>query len=87
MGIASGRCGVVPWRLLVGVSRGWRRVLGIAAGVSRGWRCAIGIAAGRVARAGAVPWRLLVGVSRGWRRVLGIADQGVVWVAQCLRDC
>ena len=36
---------------------------------------------------GAVPWGLLVGVSRGWRRVLGIADQGVVWVAPCLRDC
>ena len=32
-------------------------------------------------------WGLLVGVSRGWRRVFGIADQGVVWVAPCLRDC
>ena len=34
-----------------------------------------------------MPWGLLVGVSRGWRRVLGIADQGLVWVAPCLRDC
>ena len=33
MGIAAGRCrgrGAVPWGLLLGVSRGCRRVLGIA---------------------------------------------------------
>ena len=34
-----------------------------------------------------MPWGLVVGVSRGWRRVLGIADQGLVWVVPCLRDC
>ena len=46
--------------------------------VGGGWACRVG---------GAVFWGLLLGVSRGRRGVLGIADQGVVWVAQCLRDC
>ena len=71
-------CGAVPWGLLLGRSRGCRCAVGIAAGllgVSRGRRCAMGIAAG------------LLGVSRGRRRVLEIADQGVVWVAPCLKDC
>ena len=36
---------------------------------------------------GAVPCGLLLGGSRGCRCALGIADQGVVWVAQCVRDC
>ena len=76
--------GAVPWGLLLGVSRGWRCAVGIAAGVGAAvchgdccWACrgCGGVHGG------------LVGVSRGWRRVLGIADQGVVWVAPCLRDC
>ena len=72
------------------VSRGWRRVLGIAdqglvwvapvpwgllLGVSRRWRCAMGIAAGRVRVGGAVPWGLLLGVSRVRRCAMGIAAQ------------
>ena len=31
-------------------------------------------------------WGLLTEPLSGWRRVVGIADQGVVWVAPCLRD-
>ena len=77
MGIAGGRVACVAlchgdcyWACRVGGSVPW----GLLLGVSRGWRCVMGIAAG-------------LGVSRGRRGVLGIADQGVVWVAQCLRDC
>ena len=82
---ACGACGAVPWGLLLGVSRGWR--------------CAMGIAAGRLAwvslchcwaarpLGGAVSWGLLTTPWSGWRRVIRIGEQGVVWVAPCLRDC
>ena len=37
-------CGAVPCGLLVGVSRGWRRVLGLLTRASSGWRRVFGIA-------------------------------------------
>ena len=64
----------MPCGLLVGVSRGWRRVLGIADTAfvwvapclgDCWWACRMG---------GAVPWGLLT----RWRRVFGMADQGLV---------
>ena len=36
---------------------------------------------------GSMSLGLLGRVSSGWRRVIGIVDQGVVWVAPCVRDC
>ena len=77
----------MPWGLLVGGPRGWRRVLGIAdQGVlwvapylgDCWWACRVG---------GAVSWGLLTRVSSGWRRILGIAGGRVAWVAPCLGDC
>ena len=70
----------MPWALLVGVSCGWRRVLGIADTAfvrvapclgDWWWACRVG---------GAVSWGLLTRASSGWRRVFGIADQGLVAV-------
>ena len=70
----------VPCKLLVGVSRGWRCAMGIAAGrlawvaLCHGdcsWACCVG---------GAVLWGLLLGVS------MGIAAGRVAWVAPCLGD-
>ena len=62
----------VPWRLLLGVSRGWRSAMGIA---------------GRAVLSVAPCLRgLLTRAWSGWRRVIGIADQGVVWVAPCHWD-
>ena len=71
----------MPLALLVGVSRGWRRVLGIAADTpfvwvapclgDCWWACRVG---------GAVSWGLLTRASSGRRRVFGIADQGLVAV-------
>ena len=72
--------------------------LGFGAGVRR---CAMGVAGGRVAwvplchgdcwaarpLGGAVSWGLLTRAWSGWRRVIRIGEQGVVWVAPCLRDC
>ena len=65
--------GAVQWGLLLGVSRGWRCAMGIAAGrvagaaLSHSWACRVG---------GAVSWGLLTRTSSGWRCVFGIADQG-----------
>ena len=62
----------MPWGLLVGVSRGWRRVLGIADTAfvwvapclaKCWWACRVG---------GAVSWGLPTRASSGWR-VFGIA--------------
>ena len=73
----------MPLALLVGVSRGWRRVLGIAdtafvwVAPCLGdccWACRVG---------GAVPWGLLLGVSRGHRCVMGIAAGRVAGAALC----
>ena len=70
----------MPWGLLLGVSRGWRCAMGIAAGRVAGaalchgdcwWACRVG---------GAVSSGLLTRASSGWRRVFGIADQGLVAV-------
>ena len=79
--------GAVPWGLLLGVSRGCRCAMGIAAGrvawvsLCDGdcwWACRVG---------GAVPCGLLLGVSRGCRCAMGIAGRPVLSVAPCLEDC
>ena len=90
-------CGAVLWGLLLGVSRGWRCAMGIAAGRRVGgavlWGLLLGVsrvrrcAGGPCRVGGAVSWKLLTRASSGWRSVFGIADQGVVWVALCHADC
>ena len=64
--------------LLIRVSSGWRRVLGIADAAfvwvapcfgDCWWACRVG---------GAVSWGLLTRASSGWHCVFGIADQGLV---------
>ena len=85
------------WACRVGAAVPW----GLLLGVSRGWRCAMGIAAGRLAwvslcdgdcwaacpLGGALSWGLLSRTWSGWRRVIRIGEQGVLWVAPCLGDC
>ena len=84
------------WARRLGAAVLW----GLLLGVSRGWRCAMGIAAGRLAwvslwhgdcwagrpLGGAVSLGLLIRAWCGWRRVIRFGE-GVLWVAPCLGDC
>ena len=67
----------MPSKLLVGVSRGWRRVLGIADTAFVWVAPCLADCWWRVAW---VAWGLLTRALSGWRRVFGIADQGLVAV-------